>query len=174
MEVFVALVTDDLHESVWCNQEIGFAKARNVPVICLKLGATPEGFIADKQALPGDKDHPEKSANEIYKILAEKLGKRDRLQSALVTAFCETPDWNEARRRFTRLDDLVQKLDDNEVAQIKAAYESNDQLHNAIWLHTGGGRFRSFLLRTTGQKFLVGSGKMVLEKSEEDEEEIPF
>jgi hypothetical protein len=66
MEVMLALITEDFHQSEWTNQEVGFAKGRSIPVISLKLGAMdPKGFIADKQALKGDKDHPENSANEI-------------------------------------------------------------------------------------------------------------
>jgi hypothetical protein len=172
MEVFLALVTDDFHNSVWTNQEIGFAKSRQIPVISLKLGSDPQGFIAEKQALRGDKDDPEKSANEIYKLLAEKLGQRDRLQSALITAFCATPNWNEARHRFDRMDELVRQLSDEELGQITAAYEQNDQLYNAIYLHNND-RLRKFLMRTTGKSLKIGGAKIVLESQKEDDE-IPF
>lgn len=51
MELMLAFVTDDFHESYWTNQEIGYALARNIPIIALKLQKKdPAGFIADKQA----------------------------------------------------------------------------------------------------------------------------
>ena len=47
MEVMVVLLMDDLHKSVWVNQEIGFALGRGIPIICVKVGTQdPEGFIA--------------------------------------------------------------------------------------------------------------------------------
>ena len=74
MEVMLIFQTDDLHESLWVNQEIGFALGKSIPIISLKLGTKdPQGFIAEKQALRGDINDPKKSAEGIYQILL-KLG----------------------------------------------------------------------------------------------------
>ena len=52
MEIMLTFVTDDFHQSYWTNQEVGYALARNIPIISLKLEKQdPSGFIADKQAL---------------------------------------------------------------------------------------------------------------------------
>ena len=52
MEIMLAFVTDDLHDSIWTNQEIGFALGRNVPIVSLKLqDQDPSGFIGKQQAL---------------------------------------------------------------------------------------------------------------------------
>ena len=47
----VALVTPHSNKSSWVNQEIGFAYARNIPVICVKCGADPKGFVTTSQAI---------------------------------------------------------------------------------------------------------------------------
>jgi hypothetical protein len=170
MEVFLALITDDFHVSIWTNQEIGFAKARHIPIISLKLGRDPQGFIADKQALKGDIEWPDRSSSEIFKLLADKLRQRDRLQGAIITAFCDTPNWNEARSRFDEMSKLVDKLLDEELSQIKAAFAANDQLHKATYL-SNGDRLLRFLERTTGTKFELKEGTIRLP---EMDEEIPF
>jgi hypothetical protein len=105
-------------------------------------------------------------------LLAEKLEQRDRLQNSVIAAFIATPNWNEARSRFDRMDELVRKLSEEDFEQIKAAYEANDQLHNAIYLHNAG-RLRKFLLRTTGNRFTVNAGK-IRPDSKKEGEEIPF
>ncbi len=51
MDAFIALVTEDFHESDWTDQEVGFAFARGVPLIAVKLGRDPYGFIGKFQAL---------------------------------------------------------------------------------------------------------------------------
>ena len=37
MDGFVALLTDKFHESDWTDQEVGFALARGVPIIAVRL-----------------------------------------------------------------------------------------------------------------------------------------
>jgi hypothetical protein len=51
MDGFVALLTWDFRDSNWTNQEIGYAVARGVPIIGLRLGLDPYGFLAKFQAL---------------------------------------------------------------------------------------------------------------------------
>jgi len=172
MDVMLALITEDFHGSVWTNQEVGYAKGNNIPVISLKLGGKdPEGFIADKQALKGDVENPQTSASDIYRLLSEKLGKKERLQTALIEAFLATPDWGEATIRFKLLDSLVRGLSEEEFDRIKVGYEANDQLYNAAYLSYSS-RFEKFLIRTTGKKLKIVRAKILVEAKEEDE--IPF
>ncbi len=173
MEVFIALITDDFHDSIWTNQEVGFAKARGIPITCVKLGADPRGFIGDKQALKGDVDHLAGSAKDIYKLVAAKLGQRGRIQEAVVSAFCATPNWNEARIRFDQMNDLVDKLSDEEVAKISRSFEENDQLNRAIYLGSND-RLKKFLNRTTGKHFTITNGRIATEGVAMDDDEIPF
>jgi hypothetical protein len=51
MDAFVALMTKGFHDSLWTDQEVGFAFARAVPIVTLRLGADPYGFIGKFQAL---------------------------------------------------------------------------------------------------------------------------
>jgi len=171
MEVFLALVTDDFHDSVWTNQEVGFAKAFNIPIICLKLPVAPKGFIAEKQALAGDIARPEHSANEIYKLLAEKVGRRDVLQAGVIAAFCESPSWTDTRIRFDRMEALIKKLSKDDVAKIQKAFNTNDQLHRAAYLYYGS-KFLKFLTRTTGKQFKLDKG--TLSEVETEADDIPF
>jgi hypothetical protein len=54
MDAFVALLTDKFHDSAWTDQEVGFAFCRNVPIIAVRLGMDPYGFIGKFQALSCD------------------------------------------------------------------------------------------------------------------------
>jgi hypothetical protein len=50
MEVMLAFITDDFHDSVWTNQEVGYALGKGVPIIPVKFGRNdPDGFIGSKQ-----------------------------------------------------------------------------------------------------------------------------
>ncbi|MYE61325.1 MAG: toll/interleukin-1 receptor domain-containing protein, partial [Candidatus Dadabacteria bacterium] len=85
MEIMLTFITDDFHESVWTNQEIGFALARNIPVLSLKLQNTdPRGFVSGEQALKGNFERPSDSAPEIYKLIEKRLNDKKRMQGALI------------------------------------------------------------------------------------------
>src|SRR3989338_10334905 len=79
MEAFVALMTEDFHESDWTDQEVGCAFGRGVPIIAIKLGRDPYGFIGKFQALSCNWDAADV---EIVKILV----KHDRMLNAYIKA----------------------------------------------------------------------------------------
>ena len=174
MEIMLAFVTDDFHESTWTNQEIGFALGRDIPVLSLKLQKRdPPGFIGSEQALRGSLHNPAASVPEIYELLAEKLGNRARLQSSLISAFLSSPSFSDTKERFNRVDRVVDSLSDTEVSQIIDGFEKNDQLHSSGHLTSRYQRLRSFLKRTTGREYIV-EGKTVVAQVKEIEDEIPF
>lgn len=72
MDGFVALMTEDFHDSDWTDQEVGFAFARNIPFIAVRLGKDPYGFIGKFQALSSSWS---KACVDIVKILI----KNDRI-----------------------------------------------------------------------------------------------
>jgi hypothetical protein len=68
MDSLVACLTDKFHDSVWTDQEVGFAFGRGIPIISIKLGKDPYGFIGKFQALSCTWDA---AAKEIVKILVK-------------------------------------------------------------------------------------------------------
>ena len=138
MEVMLAFLTDDFDQSTFCNQEIGYALGRRVPIIPLKLQkAAPPGFISSDQALRGTVDYAADSAPEVYKLLVDKLGQRTRLQPLLIDLFVKSSTWAEANARFDRLDEHAIELTDEEEKIIAEAFNSNDQLYGSFYLNRG-------------------------------------
>lgn len=173
MEIMLAFVTDDFHHSDWTNQEIGYALGRNIPVISLKLqNEDPKGFIGNIQALKGRLESPAASVKEIYKLLAENLGNKRRLQDALVTAFVESTNFDETKLRFDRLKGVVETLTDNELSKVIQGYQENNQLHNSIYLCNQYHRLQNFLKSTTDKEYVI-EGKIIKLKNE-FADDIPF
>jgi hypothetical protein len=165
MEIMLALITDDFHESVWTNQEVGFALGRGVPVVSAKLGRTdPRGFIQSRQALRIADEDVKDAAVALFGKLSERLNATDRLRGHLLSAFCAATDFNETRRRFDRLRDL-KGFTKEDVIQIMNAFPKNSQLHNCYYLSSKN-RLVNFLEGCTGRKYQV-EGRNIIE-------EIPF
>ncbi len=174
MEVVLAFVTDDFHESIWTNQEIGFALGKDIPIVAVKLQTKdPEGFIGNQQALKCNLDNLTAAAPQIYKLLSEKVYDGQRLQASLVRAFVNSPDFCETKSRFNRMKEVVQELTDSEIKEIVNGFRDNDQLHNAIYLTNEYRRLEKFLCDATGKDFSVEE-KSISETSSSDIDDIPF
>ncbi len=175
MEIMLAFVTDDFHKSIWTNQETGFALGRNVPIMSLKLqDQDPSGFIGKQQALKCNYYDVTAAAPRIYRLLAEKLGNGERLQTSLIRAFLSSPDFSETKRRFERMKGVVSKLSEAELADIVAGFRENDQLYNAIHLISKYRRLIRFLSRATGKEFVIERKSISIVGDDEEEEFIPF
>ena len=165
MDAMLVFVTDDFHRSVWTNQEIGFAIGRNIPILSLKLeNAPPPGFISVGQALNCNLKNFATSAQEICKLLAEKLEDKHRLQDALIAAFVESPDWDETKRRFDVMDEIVKRLSKEELKLIIDGFRRNSQLNDCFYLVNINNRLTRFLKRTTGQQYFIESNPSALKK----------
>ena len=167
MEIMLVFGTDDLHKSAWTNQEIGFALGRGVPILSLKLeDADPKGFIGSEQALIGDIQDPAASAPRIYELVAEELDNKGRLQGALISAFIDSPCFVEARKRFDRLNEVVDSISEEEEQKIIDGFKENDQLHGAYYLKYKQ-RLINFFKRTTGREYSIVGRKIISRKSED-------
>lgn len=69
MDAFIAIHTQGFSQSMWAQQEVGFAVARRVKIISLKMGEDPTGFISKHQALPRLNRTAEEIAKEINTLL---------------------------------------------------------------------------------------------------------
>jgi hypothetical protein len=81
MDGFVAVLTEGFSQSVWCNQEVGFAIAMRAKIISFKMEEDPPGFLGDAQALPWRRGKmAEDIAREIYELLSSDPSTKLRLR----------------------------------------------------------------------------------------------
>ncbi|MGE4064510.1 MAG: toll/interleukin-1 receptor domain-containing protein [Rhodospirillaceae bacterium] len=173
MEIMLACITDDFHEGSWTDQEVGFALGRGIPIIRLKLQSQdPRGFIGDIQAMRGDLSNPEASIDDIYRVLCDKLGQGKRLKQSMIAAFIASPNFDETRSRFDRMNAYVHDLSKDEVFQIVDAFGKTETLYHAIWLTNHYNRLTKFMERSTGKKFVIEGKKLKIVV--EDDDEMPF
>lgn len=71
MDFFISIHTEGFSERLWCQQEIGYAYARNVKIIPIKFGEDPQGFISKYQALIRGNKQAETIAQDILSILKD-------------------------------------------------------------------------------------------------------
>lgn len=156
MELMLVYLTNDFEDSIWTQQEVGYALGRGIPVVSLKLeGKDPPGFISHIQAQKGSTENPSASASALYKLIADRLGAVDRLHDGLVSAFIASEDFNDARYRFDRMAANVDKLNARQVENIIKGYKTNTNLHNAFYLNNKHARLINYLNRATGIEHII-------------------
>ncbi len=119
MDTLVALMTPEFHDSDWTDQEVGFAFGRGIPIISVKLGKDPYGFIGKFQALSCTwKEAP----TEIVKLLV----KHERMLNFYIQAVQNCPSWDDGNllaEVFPSIEELSIKQTD---ALVKAFNENRE------------------------------------------------
>lgn len=158
MDAFVALMTEGFHNSLWTDQEVGFAFGRGVPIISVKLGKDPYGFIGKFQALSCSWDT---AAKEIVKILV----KHDRMLNAYIKAVhdCITFDHGNT---LSEILPFIDKLSDQQASHLISAFNENGEVRGSFGFsgkkpHYYGDGLASHLSRLTGRTYRFSqSGKI--------------
>jgi hypothetical protein len=82
MDAFLSMHTPGFSQSIWTQQEIGYAVGRGIKIIPFKMGEDPTGFISKWQALPRRDRTAEKIASEVETILSEDPRTAPKLEAA--------------------------------------------------------------------------------------------
>ena len=124
MDGFVALMTEGFHDSDWTDQEVGYAVARGVPIIAVRLGKDPYGFIGKFQGLASTWQTADL---DIVKILI----KSDSMLNAYIQALHKCPSWNSGIT-LSRVLPSITSLTVPQIDALVAAYNGNLELRGSF------------------------------------------
>lgn len=150
MDAFAALTTEKFHHSLWTDQEVGFALARGVPIIAVKLGIDPYGFIGKFQALSCGWD-------EAPVELAKLLIRHPRMLDAYLAALPECSSFDQGNILSQVLPN-IERLTTSQVEQLISAYNEDPQLRGSFGFNGAKPRYHGeglavHLSRATGHKY---------------------
>ncbi len=132
MEIMFCLITENSCKSLWVNQEIGFALARNIPIIPIKLGNyDPKGFISEIQAMSLDVKKLESNTSDIIRLITKEFSQYSSVKKHFLNQFLKAKgsDFNWARQVLMNI--IHFKFNDQEIEEIVTAIkdpENNNQL----------------------------------------------
>ena len=124
MDAFVALMTDQFHDSDWTDQEVGYALARGVPIIAVRLGRNPYGFLGKFQGLASEWDN---AAQDIVKLLLN----RERMISAYIRALRTCPNFDTGNLLSSVLPN-IQNVSTQQIDELVDAYNANGELRGSF------------------------------------------
>lgn len=130
MDALVAFLTPGFNESKWTDQEIGVAIGRKVPIVPLKVGIDPYGFIGKYQALQAKDLMPKDIAREIIELLSVKPQIAFKISNALVGRLEDSSSWAESKRIMDLIEECHQ-FSDEALERLKAAPNANSQVRDS-------------------------------------------
>lgn len=130
MEALVALMTEDFADSNWTDQEVGVAFGRQVPIMAVRLGADPHGFIGKFQGVPGINRTSNQLASAVYDLLWKNPSLVPRLTEGLMTSFESSKTYVQANMLIGYLDRL-KSAPPVIVERLENVVKMNDQVARA-------------------------------------------
>ena len=126
----VALLTPDFPQSEWTDQEVGIAIGRGLPVISVRLGHDPYGFVAKHQAIPGSlADWPsvDQISTDIYGTMLETGGIDEVMKNVYVSAVHNSPNWDTSNA-LARFLPYIRSLTPTQVQTLLDAFNHNGEV----------------------------------------------
>ena len=130
MNLFVALLTKGYKESDWTDQEVGFALAREVPVLPVSRGLLPYGFVAKIQALKWSESSADPIAIRVMKMALESDELNSLAKDSFIAAVSRAPgSW---ASNLSKVLSLMKSLTTDQADSFVRAFNSNSQVQEAI------------------------------------------
>ncbi|MGB6386508.1 MAG: toll/interleukin-1 receptor domain-containing protein [Terriglobales bacterium] len=149
-DAFVALMTEGFHDSLWTDQEVGFAIGRGVPIIAAKLGRDPYGFIGKFQAFSCTWD------NAVVGLVGLLINQARMLDAYIAAAeVCSSFDQGNI---LSKVLPNINRIMEDQARRLCAAFNGNNELHGSFGFNGGNHRYYGdglamHLSRATGQKY---------------------
>lgn len=130
-DALCALITDDFVDSQWCDQEVGFALGRRIPVIPVNCGANPYGFLGKHQAIGATLSRLPRIAPALVEIIAKQEHLKPRFAEATVEAVVSARSFQSARSGMNRIKALAAHLSDKDIFRLLEGARDNDKVGGA-------------------------------------------
>lgn len=127
MDALVALLAPGFKESNWCDQEVGVAIGRQLPIIAVRQGLDPYGFIGKYQALQGAGKTSPQSAKEIFDLFIPLPGIGPKITGALVSQLVNSSSFGQSKRLITLIKQS-KYVTSKHAAAMKDAIKKNSQV----------------------------------------------
>ena len=135
MDIFLALLTPNFRNSKWTDQEVGFAVSKNVPIIHVRDGQDPYGFIGETQSLSLSIENSDYLADEIVLILLKNNHLKPRMREALF-AKLENVGGFTLSCKLMKLIETSGTVSESEICRIHNAAKANQWVRGAYTVMT--------------------------------------
>ena len=131
MQMMILLLTPRFQESAWTNQEVGFALCNKTPIMPIRMGIDPPGFLGKYQSSSGMGKPVHEIAEDTFRVLLSDDKHKDMGTEAFVAAVESSDSWNNSNHLAGSLN-LIKVLSPEQEAALVRAYNENREVTNAF------------------------------------------
>ncbi|MBD3239247.1 MAG: TIR domain-containing protein [Chitinivibrionales bacterium] len=132
MDGLLALLTKGFPQSKWCDQEVGVAIGRKVPVVPIRAEIDPYGFIGKFQGIAAHNKAYGELCEEVFKVLLRNDKARPRVASAVVHKICASDSYKETHGALKLLDRVRDSVTSEMAQRLLSACQANEQVKGAF------------------------------------------
>jgi hypothetical protein len=126
MDALASIHSAGFTQSPWTNQEVGFALAREVPIVPILNGEVPSGFLAQIQGFSWQAGQEAQVARSIFERLNQHEALQPKLSEGLANALKHSESYPETDRIVAALLNC-QRLSERALRAINLACSFNDR-----------------------------------------------
>jgi hypothetical protein len=142
-DLFVPITTRGARDSLYVNQEIGYALALNKDILPFRLDSDPFGFISETQGMTPPKTWRNTGSGavkvtdyaESASVIAERMMRQPTLAASLrkcaIDGLLDSKSWEETNCKI-RLLDKIGEMTQDEVDKIAKAAIENNQVYDSF------------------------------------------
>lgn len=132
-DALAGLLHKGFRKSDWCDQEVGFALGRGIPVVPIQYDLLPYGFFGSVQAVNNAATQQSKTlARNLIQILLKDKRSSAQLAETIVDELSNATSFDQANKLSRILAEEAPLLSKNQVEQLREAEKENDQLQGAF------------------------------------------
>lgn len=134
-DALAVFVSDDMLDSRWCDQEVGYCLARRIPIVPVRLSADPHGFIAKYQAVTPSQTGAGWLADAVFRSLLRHPVAQRSMAAPVVHRYAATTNFDGARINFQLLRDIPEGAWTADLVEVvERAPAHNNQIEHAVVL----------------------------------------
>lgn len=130
-DAMAVFLHNGFRESNWCDQEVGFALARRVPVLPLNIELNPYGFMGKLQAAHCVGLSAQQIGEKVVQWLVRTPSAQAAMAEGLVKAFEGVYSYDRARSVYSKLLEMP-SYTPAQLQRLDAACRSNGQVKDAV------------------------------------------
>lgn len=132
----IAVLHPQFHGSQWCDQEVGWALGRNIPVAAVRRDTairTQDGFLEEHQDITLGASHGSGEwflAQQIFQLMLNDSRTHEKGLRALAEAFVNSFNYNNTRALWTLIE-REPRWESEHLRRFEYAVETNAQVYDA-------------------------------------------
>lgn len=142
-DALAAFLDPGFHKSQWCDQEVGWAMGRGVPIIPVRdrthsrAEVGPGGFLDEHQEVQldsgaGGSYAPWHATEHIFRVIVTHPRTRETVGvKALAEAFVNSGSYDTTRKLWAMIE-ATPHLEGDQLRRLEYAVETNDQVYKAV------------------------------------------